>query len=236
LTLGPDEEKDYTKAKSLCRTLLVSGDEGAAAEALYCSFIIAKDEGRIKESLNYAQQYISTPGSTDGKKQDAENYIAEIENKMESMSEEEKKAFLKEADSASGNTKIKLIIVVVLALICAVVIFALQTDNSNAAPQDYTGNDNGFQATADEEEYVEPSINSGEEAKHYLESYLFPDGNLYPEDSMIDGIAFVDETELGYELHVYKDMGDYTTTIAWLVVTPDGRLYDEIAEEWIWEL
>ncbi len=236
LTLGPDEEKDYTKAKSLCRTLLVSGDEGAAAEALYCSFIIAKDEGRVKESLNYAQQYISTPGSTDGKKQDAEKYIAEIENKMESMSEEEKKAFLKEADSASGNTKIKLIIVVVLALICAVVIFALQTDNSNVAPQDYTGNDNGFQATADKEEYVEPSINSGEEAKHYLESYLFPDGNLYPEDSMIDGIAFVDETELGYELHVYKDMGDYTTTIAWLVVTPDGRLYDEIAEEWIWEL
>ena len=85
-------------------------------------------------------------------------------------------------------------------------------------------------------EYVAPSINSGEEAKQYLERYLFPDGNLYPEDNMIDGIAFVGETELGYEMHIYKDMEDYVTTIAWLVVTPDGRLYDEIAEDWIWEL
>ena len=165
-----------------------------------------------------------------------DGYIAEIENKMESMSEKEKKAFLKDVDSASSDRKRKLIIIVILALICAAAIFAFQADNGDAIPQDDTGNDNTFQTTADEEEYVAPSINSGEAAKQYLESHLFPDGNLYPEDNMIDGIAFVGETDLGYELHVYKDMGNYVTTIAWLVVTPDGRLYDEIGEDWIWEL
>lgn len=77
-------------------------------------------------------------------------------------------------------------------------------------------------------ETVNTSISNEKEALEYLKEYLNMIGAYEPECIDFDGMV-----EQGYNFHGYDDMGDHVATSFWYAVSPDGRIYDGIACQYI---
>ena len=80
----------------------------------------------------------------------------------------------------------------------------------------------------DEVENLNTGISNEKEALEYLKEYLNMIGAYEPECIDFDGMV-----EQGYNFHGYDDMGDHIATSFWYAVSPDGRIYDGIACQYI---
>lgn len=157
-TLGLGIDKDHSVAQKLCNELIRSGNKEVLPIAYYCNYVIADEAKKYKVSMENARKYISLENAEEEKKKELQKYLAEQEELISKMTDEEQREYLQErkplfggfkkkekGEGAGGNKKIVIAIVAVLAVI--VLIFALTKCNGNQTSE--TGYSDGAETKQD---------------------------------------------------------------------------------------
>lgn len=128
-----------------------------------------------------------------------------------------------------------------------------QVSNTTNTQEKNTNTSSNFQWSTEEEEQVQSDSEQMEEEKinaeselendhteliqnkaqalEYLKQYLSENGKYIPGYIVLDGMI-----AQGYNFHGYDDMGDHVATSFWYAVSPEGRIYDGIACEYVDEM
>lgn len=131
--------KDFSKAKKLCKELLRTKNASLNAVGNYYSYVIADAEERYKDSMAYAKQYLSSAAGEEPKKEEVRSYLLEKNKLLASMTEEERRVYLKERKKAkdvikdfkgveidSKKKKIYAVILTVVIIAIVIIVIAMQ--------------------------------------------------------------------------------------------------------------
>jgi len=188
-TLGLGIDKDHSVAQKLCNELIRSGNKEVLPIAYYCNYVIADEAKKYKVSMENARKYISLENAEEEKKEELQRYLAEQEELISKMTDEERREYLQErkplfggfkkkekGEGTGGNKKIVIAIVAVLAVI--VLIFALTkcNGNHNIQESDYTepekaGVSSNEEIAVSDEEYYALNIYASNFSEAPLEHY-----------------------------------------------------------------
>ena len=146
-TYGKGVERSVSKINSLSKDLIKSKDDRFISTARYLLFVNADADERYGDALKYAREYFSGQSIDPEEAEYLTNYIVEMEERISKMSEEERRAFLKEPRKASdifksvfNNKKLLLATTGIILLIVIVSILIPVIRNSSGDVTKHAGN------------------------------------------------------------------------------------------------
>ena len=132
-TFGRGVERDLDKAGKYCDRIVASGNADDYPIVYYSSFKKEEESGNRKESLRLAKQYVASENAEIGPKQELEEYLTDMEQKLASMTDEERREFLGEPRPLAMNSSfLKAAALVAAVVLIAMVIFSV-TRNRNSS-------------------------------------------------------------------------------------------------------
>ena len=189
MTFGIGTEKDHIGAQKMCEDVIRAGDQKEKSIAYYCNYKIFDEAKKYKQSMEYARKCLECKTTDAAKTAELENYLAEKEELISKMTDEERREYLQErkpmfggfkkkekSEGTGGNKKIVIAIVAALAVI--VLIFALTkcNGNNNIQGSDYTepekaGVSSNEEIAVSDEEYYDLNIYASNFSEAPLEHY-----------------------------------------------------------------
>lgn len=170
-TFGDGIMPNFASAKQLCDELIRSRDFDDVAFGNYCRFYIADQEEKYGESLQYAKAYLDSNAVELEHADEIKAYIEEKENLLASMTEQEKKEYLKikpEKSFVSTGKNTKIIAVILACIVAAVAgyfLFFSESDRPAVATGTVEKSDDStaiaMEATEDEEEALPELFHDG---------------------------------------------------------------------------
>jgi len=186
-TFGGVAEPDAAKAKRYAEELIRSNDDRYKPAAYYCKYKIADGAAEYKESIAAAKVYVSLAGADPQKVSELSGYIKYQEEKLAGMSEDDRRAYLKEPPKKKW---IKYALIGGGVLLAIIIIVAIVSGMNNEDEySDY--DDSGYSDEYYDEDYADDSYS-------YEDSYSedsYDDNGYYGED---DYGSFRDEEPLSY--------------------------------------
>lgn len=114
---GDGIEKDEVKAVALCQEILRSDEKEYHPDAYYWKHISADRAGSYNESMENARHFLSCEDADEDTKAELQRYLDEKNLQMQSMSEDERRAFLGLPPKSKVNGKLIGIIIGICAAI-----------------------------------------------------------------------------------------------------------------------
>ena len=217
-TFGGITGADPISANRLANELIRSGDEDYLPAAYYCKYILADKAANYKDSMDAANKYINLPNANQGIKQKVEQYLREQREKINRMTEEERRVYLKEPPKKKYLKYILAAAGVLLAVIIGITIAINVNEND-----DYDDD-----STTESLAYSGYAIESEEEAVDFAESYFW---DTYGDSAyMYDELEFYCDGVFEYS-YIVKGINGYDEAtgepyvIYSVEVTDDGYLY-----------
>jgi len=139
-TLGIGVEKDYATAQRLCKEVIQRGNQNERSIAYYCSYRIFDEAKKFNQSMEYARKCLESGNIDENKKAELERYLAEKEEAISKMTDEERREYLQERkpvfnfkskEKKEGTNRMPWIIIgiVVLVIICVTIFINTRSEN-----------------------------------------------------------------------------------------------------------
>lgn len=140
MTFGIGTEKDHIGAQKMCEDVIRAGDQKEKSIAYYCNYKIFDEAKKYKQSMEYARKCLECKTTDAAKTAELENYLAEKEELISKMTDEERREYLQERKPVfafkskekkeGANRKPWIVIgIVVLVIICVVIFINIKNEN-----------------------------------------------------------------------------------------------------------
>ena len=124
-TLGIGTDKNFNKAQEICKEITKSGNQSLLPIVYYCNYVMADEAKKYKVSMDNARKYINCANVEDEKVVELQKYLAEQEELISKMTDDERREYLQERkpifDGFKGNLNKKVLAIVVGLIILLIV-------------------------------------------------------------------------------------------------------------------
>ena len=107
MTFGIGTEKDHIGAQKLCEDVIRSGNQKEKSIAYYCNYIIFDEAKKYRQSMDYARKCLGSETTDEAKVAELKEYLAEKEELISKMTDEERREYLQERKPLFRGSKKK---------------------------------------------------------------------------------------------------------------------------------
>ena len=125
MTFGIGTEKDHIGAQKMCEDVIRAGDQKEKSVAYYCNYKIFDEAKKYKQSMEYARKCLECKTTDAAKTAELENYLAEKEELISKMTDEERREYLQERKPISEHLNKKAIVIIALIIIALIGVFVI---------------------------------------------------------------------------------------------------------------